>query len=67
VADESLPFTPSSVAVFGEEEVAIGGEDNKVYIYSFGGSSFTRTAVVEGPRGQVKLILKQSPSFWIDA
>jgi hypothetical protein len=49
----ALPFTPSCVAVWGEEEVAVGGEDHKVYVYSLLDPAQPR-AVLEGPRGQVR-------------
>lgn len=49
----SLPFVPSAVAVLGEDEVAIGGEDHKVYIYDIASGAFTLTATITGPRGQV--------------
>jgi WD repeat-containing protein 1 (actin-interacting protein 1) len=43
-----LSFTPSAVAVLGETEVAVGGEDNKVHIYSVsGGNTLTAGPVLE--------------------
>lgn len=48
----ALPFTPASVAVWGEEELAVGGEDHKVYIYSLLDPAQPK-ATLEGPRGQV--------------
>ncbi len=49
----ALPFTPLSVAVWAEEEVAVGGEDHKVYVYSLLDPA-TPKATLEGPRGQVR-------------
>jgi WD40 repeat protein len=31
----SLPYSPTCAAMLGEEEIAIGGSDNKTHIYSF--------------------------------
>lgn len=49
----SLPFVPSALSVLGEDEVAIGGEDNKVYIYDIASGAFILKHTVTGPRGQV--------------
>lgn len=51
----ALGFTPASVAVWGEEEVAVGGEDHKVYVYSLLDPAQPK-ATLEGPRGQVGAI-----------
>lgn len=48
----ALPFTPASVTVWGEEEVAVGGEDNKVYVFSLLDAAQPKATIV-GPRGQV--------------
>ena len=57
MADITLPFTPSAIAVLGEDEVAIGGEDNKVHIYDLA-SGMTAGPIIEGPRGQVSVVLE---------
>lgn len=49
----ALGCTPASVAVWGEEEVAVGGEDHKVYVYSLLDPAQPK-ATLEGPRGQVR-------------
>lgn len=48
----ALSFPPASMAVWGEEEVAVGGEDHKVYIYSLLDPAQPK-ATLEGPRGKV--------------
>ncbi len=56
---DTLPCVPASVAVFGEDEVAVGGEDNKVYVYTIGGGgalAAAAAAVLEGPRGQISAL-----------
>jgi WD40 repeat protein len=55
---EKLPCTPLSFAMWGEEEVVVGGENCKVYVYSVGGAAGAAAgaAVLEGPRGQVSAL-----------
>jgi WD repeat-containing protein 1 (actin-interacting protein 1) len=44
----TLKYTPTCGAIFGEEEVAIGGSDNKTHIYSIIGlNTFTEQRVIE--------------------
>lgn len=52
---EKLPCTPSALAMFGEDEVAVGGEDCKVYVYALGeaeSASKGAKAVLGGPGAQ---------------
>lgn len=56
----ALPFTPASVAVWGEEEVAVGGEDHKVYVYSLLDAAQPKATIV-GPRGQVGCCWRVGP------
>lgn len=56
---EKLPCTPSALAMFGEDEVAVGGEDCKVYVYALGeaeSASKGAKAVLGGPRGAVSAL-----------
>ncbi|CAM9151981.1 unnamed protein product [Phaeothamnion confervicola] len=46
-------YTPASVALFGEEEVAVGGQDGKIRIYAISGGKLFETRTVEGHRGAV--------------
>lgn len=48
----ALGCAPASVTVWAEEEVAVGGEDHKVYVFSLLDPAQPK-AVLEGPRGQV--------------
>lgn len=48
-----LSYTPSAVAVLRNEEVAVGGTDNKIYIYAIQGNTLSQTAVVTGHLGTV--------------
>ncbi|RYH32067.1 WD40 repeat domain-containing protein [archaeon] len=43
----TFPWTPTCAALLGEEEVAIGGTDNKTRIYSIAGSTFVERHIVE--------------------
>lgn len=43
----SLGYTPTSVALYNETEVAVGGDDSKVHIYSIGGTSLTAVATID--------------------
>lgn len=52
---EQLPSTPLSVAMWGDDEVAVGGEDCKVYIYAVG-AACKEAVMLEGPRGQVSAL-----------
>ena len=52
---EKLPCTPLSVTMWGEEEVVVGGEDCKAYVYAVGAAS-KEAVVLEGPRGQVSAL-----------
>ncbi|KAJ3290770.1 Structural maintenance of chromosomes protein 2 [Borealophlyctis nickersoniae] len=50
----SLPYTPSSVAINPSgTEVAIGGEDNKVHLYTLTGGKLEERTVFDGNRGPV--------------
>lgn len=49
----NLAYTPSSVAVLRNEEVAVGGTDNKIYIYAIEGNNLNQTAEVTGHLGPV--------------
>ena len=40
-------YTATSVALFGSEEVAVGGDDNKTHVYSIAGNVFTPVATLE--------------------
>jgi len=54
-----LRYSVTALALFGEEEVALGGSDNKVHIYALtdGGNSFgPEIATIEGHRGEISTI-----------
>ncbi|KAJ3050240.1 WD repeat-containing protein 1 [Rhizophlyctis rosea] len=49
-----LKYSPLSVAISPDGgEAAIGGEDNKVYIYTIAGTQLTQKSVLESNRGAV--------------
>lgn len=47
ITGSALGYTPASIALFGEEEVAVGGDDCKTHIYSFNGSALTPVTTIE--------------------
>jgi len=55
------PYGPSSVAISPDAtEVAVGGEDNKIHLYTISGNNLTEGRVLERHRGGVTAI-KYSP------
>ncbi|KAG5176156.1 66 kDa stress protein [Tribonema minus] len=51
VAELSVNYTPKSVSLFGESEVAVGGDDGIVRIYALSGSTLTETKALPPVRG----------------
>lgn len=47
LAVSTFPWTPTCAALLGEEEVAIGGTDNKTRVYSIAGGSFVERNAIE--------------------
>nr|ANC28029.1 WD-repeat protein [Polyporus umbellatus] len=55
VFDLTLKYTPSSIAAAGSL-LAVGGEDQKVRLYSWDGKTLSETATLEGNRGVVSAL-----------
>ncbi|KAJ3172014.1 hypothetical protein HDU88_006826 [Geranomyces variabilis] len=54
LGDKKLDWTPASVAIAPNgKDVAVGGEDHKVHIYTLDGNSLKDKATLEGNRGAV--------------
>ncbi|CAM9730113.1 unnamed protein product [Chrysoparadoxa australica] len=60
-------YTPASVALLGEEEVAVGADDNKIYIYALSGADLTQTQVIEGHRGKVTALAYSPDQLYLAA
>eukprot|EP01133_Synstelium_polycarpum_P013409 gene13409-15793_t len=52
VSTTAAPYEPLSIS-FNGKEVAVGGKDNKVHIYTISGDSLTAAHTLEEHRGQV--------------
>ncbi|KAI0356078.1 WD40 repeat-like protein [Trametes cingulata] len=55
VFDLALKYTPSAIAAAGNV-VAVGGEDQKVRLYSWDGKSLTESATLDGNKGVVSAL-----------
>ncbi|RPD61277.1 WD40 repeat-like protein [Lentinus tigrinus ALCF2SS1-6] len=55
VFDVALKYTPSAIAAAGNL-VAVGGEDQKVRLYSWDGKALTESATLDGAKGTVSAL-----------
>lgn len=56
VAEVPVTYTPKSVALLRDTQIAVGGQDYKIYIYNVTGSTLTQAHVIEGHRGAVTCV-----------
>jgi WD40 repeat protein len=56
VAEISTDYDTRSLDLFGESEVAVGGADSKIHIYSLEGSTLKEVKVIDGIRGAVMCV-----------
>jgi len=52
VSTTPAPYEPTSVAVNGNE-VAVGGKDKKIYIYTVSGTTLTKSHTLDAHRGEI--------------
>jgi len=53
-----VKYQPLTVALSVDEtQLAVGGKDNNIYLYSISGSSLSETAVLKGHRGPLAVVV----------
>jgi WD40 repeat protein len=61
-----VKYQPLSVALSTDEtQVAVGGKDNNVYVYSWNGTTLTEKAVLKGHRGAVSVVSYSPDGKWL--
>eukprot|EP01113_Clastostelium_recurvatum_P019475 TRINITY_DN2296_c0_g1_i4.p1 TRINITY_DN2296_c0_g1~~TRINITY_DN2296_c0_g1_i4.p1 ORF type:complete len:628 (-),score=239.85 TRINITY_DN2296_c0_g1_i4:46-1854(-) len=66
VSSKAADFQPSAVALSTDEtEVAVGGKDNKIRLYSLDGGVLTEKKVLEGHRGALTNVQYSPDGQWL--
>jgi len=61
-----VKYQPLSVALSTDEtQVAVGGKDNNVYVYSWNGTTLTEKAVLKSHRGAVSVVSYSPDGKWL--
>ncbi|KAI9099792.1 nitrous oxide reductase [Phlyctochytrium arcticum] len=68
LSDLKLSFTPSAVAISPSgSDVAIGGEDHKIHIFTFANETLTERGTLEGNRGPITALSYSPNGKWLAA